>query len=112
LIVKSNDNNDYVSSHHGSENSVVPVGDYAYEQRLRESIKSILCPRVVTEKGASGFNNILKSKIEGNEDDCVYMHLLVPGEESEQIDSVKPGRGQNVFYEIGCKVYEINKIYK
>ena len=40
------------------------------------------------------------------------MHLLIPGGENE-IDSLNQKTGnKDVFYEVGCKIFEINKVYK
>jgi hypothetical protein len=41
------------------------------------------------------------------EEDCYYLHMIVPsGEEVEPISDKKP------YYEVGCKIFEINKIFK
>ena len=41
--------------------------------------------------------------------DCLYIHLLLPSEEIEiKEDFIQKSK---IYYEIGCKVFEINKIY-
>ena len=40
------------------------------------------------------------------------MHLLFPGEESEVENIYINDKKKDVFYEVGCKIFEINKIYK
>ena len=40
----------------------------------------------------------------------MYMHLLLPGVENE-INSFSKA-SKNIFYEVGCKIFEINKVYR
>ena len=42
--------------------------------------------------------------------DCVYMHLLFPGEENENMYTNE--KKKDIFYEVGCKIFEINKIFR
>ena len=45
----------------------------------------------------------------------MYLHLVVPTEVDENKDSTTATIGpvnKKVYYEVGCKVLELNKIYK
>ena len=44
-----------------------------------------------------------------SDNDCIYMHLLLPSDEKQQDNFLIRNK---TFYEVGCKVFEINKIYK
>jgi hypothetical protein len=40
------------------------------------------------------------------------MHLLFPGEDDDFQGQFRNENKKAVFYEVGCKIYEINKIYR
>ena len=114
-VIKSNDHNNYISefgSSFGNESSMISVGEMMIDNQLRENIKSLLCQRPISSAGDKGFKSLLKKKIENESNDCMYMHLLLPAEGNE-IENVKHNSpNKNVFYEVGCKIFEINKVYK
>ena len=43
-------------------------------------------------------------------DDCLYLHMLVPS--SENKPKIGKDMKKDVFYEVGCKIFEVNKIIK
>jgi len=109
-------NNITTQRHYEPQNtSVIPIADLLIENQIKESIKSILCPNFVANS-IGMFNTILNNKINqtttDNDLDCVYMHLLFPGEDDYEKIYANGERKKYVFYEVVCKIYEINKIYK
>jgi len=113
LVIKNNlSNDDYLN------NTVVSIGDVILEDKLKENIKSIFCRSYINDENNQNegiiFNNILKKKILENSpenQDCIYLHLLFPGGKLDS-ENFYPNQNRKVFYEVGCKIFEVNKIYK
>jgi hypothetical protein len=52
--------------------------------------------------------NLNQSSQEEIKDDCLYLHMILPTKEkNEEVQAQK-----KLYYELGCKIFEINKIYK
>lgn len=45
-------------------------------------------------------------------DDCLYLHMVIPSGEKEKVRNKKEIVKKDVFYEVGCKIFEINKIVR
>jgi hypothetical protein len=49
----------------------------------------------------------------------MYLHMLIPAKDNSMIETTGDDSGKfndvpkpKTYYEIGCKIFEINKIYK
>jgi len=116
--IEDNYNENYLQQNdtESNNNLIVPIGDFAIEERFHNKIKSIFCPNFISDKKGI-FSSIFENKINQNTIkseslDCIYMHLLFPGEGEENELNFLGSKKKQIFYEIGCKIYEINKIYK
>jgi len=137
-------------------NQVVPLKDmrYSYENLLlRQNVKSLYCRDFITTAGTNAemfknlFSKLNNSDVEmnntetkmkytndakentkkENEDDCLYLHMIVPSTANNNIvknsedynnnntsssSASSESSDKKVYYEVGCKIFEINKIYK
>jgi len=104
--------------------SVVPITTqypYPFENKIKKRIKSVICKDLLAENKYDQWHGI-KKKLEhlsnnatdfNDEDslnDCLYLHLLFPAE--EEVIENKTITTIEFFYEVGCRIYEINKFYK
>lgn len=70
----------------------------------------------------------VQNREKSNDNECFYLHMVIPSKENDEQQTVlgsqarnnglgpnSPGSsnsGKKAFYEVGCKIFEINKIYK
>lgn len=47
--------------------------------------------------------------------DPMYLHMVIPSSDeltNEEIINVNINEEKKIYYEVGCKIFEINKVYK
>jgi hypothetical protein len=103
---------------------------------FKGNVESLLCKDYVTtsDNKNHNFEEIIRKKLmekdikdfqTSKDSDCMYLHMLIPAKENspvknktkiniDEIDTqnIKPENKINTYFEIGCKIFEINKIYK
>jgi hypothetical protein len=77
-----------------------------YFKKLNKQVESLYCKDYIFSNGIKlpDFDNIL---INDENNNCHYLHLIIPAYSNKLNHTEK-----KEFYEIGCKIFEINKIYK
>lgn len=115
-----------------NEEEISPINKFS------ENVESLLCKDYVTTSNNKNhnFEEIIRKKLKEKDvkdlqssknSDCMYLHMLIPAKENslsknktniiddlEHIDNhnTKTKTKINTYFEIGCKIFEINKIYK
>lgn len=118
------------------KNDLVNVEDLKIINTFDNNVESLLCRDYISNKKNEDnmFENIinkvythylinLQKLDKENEDlektdDCLYMHMIIPAKKEEEPNiyrDLEANLNENkkmAYYEIGCKIFEINKIFK
>lgn len=97
IILKSNQNFEQASPN----NREIML----YQDQKMDNINSLYCKDFVSTNQYFKIDDIMNKSSNNTDlsDECMFLHMLLPNKKPNQ---------ENAYFEIGCKVFEINKIYK
>ena len=116
-----NINKEYFESNSKEESDSTSLLKYENKNLINlfdKNVESVLCKNYFSpHTGNENINNFeeLMNKKENLE--CHYLHLIFPIKKNENSEKILTNRilqneDRREYYEIGCKIFEINKIIK
>lgn len=94
-----------------SENNTLPIhsnGNFVVDE-FKKHVQSLYIKDYIAINflnDQTSFEDILNSPTK--EDECSYLHILFPGVKKDEIEY----KERPLYYEVGCKILEINKVEK